>query len=282
MDGLTGKKRAQRRVCRREKSGRSPFPALLRVEGGQGRGRYGGQGGLTAGSSCSPPSILTQCRDAEEGQALPALGSFPRLTTSIGDSLFPFPALPRNACPYTPHSFPPCRHSGCRQGGRLPPPRSHAGSSLPAPSYSGAEGRAAAPSYLLVTPGWKMLAHVRRVVQTGSGTCRIPRASPQALPPLRRTPPQRRPHLPKKKNQPGGLLEVKRGPGRRESPNQEEWLSGCSRELRCQIPFKGLFKQFKACSGSSEGWVAAPEHCPLPGRGAALVLGAEGTPGCNK
>lgn len=163
MDALTGlKRKAQKRVRRREKSGRSRSS------------RLGGE----HVSQLLPP-ILT----LRQG-ALPALGSFPspsetRFPPSSLQALLPIlriPSLPALPAP------------------TVPQPRSRAHAPLPAGWHWAAAGRAGARCW---HAGLEMLAHVRPVVQTGSGTCRNPRASPQALPPLRRTPPHRRP-LPQK------------------------------------------------------------------------------------
>lgn len=78
-------------------------------------------------------------------------------------------------------------------------------------------GRAAARC---LPAGLEELAHVQRLVQTGSGTCRIPlvvTAGSATASPHPTTTPASSPQ------KPGGLLEVKRGPGSRESLNQEGW-----------------------------------------------------------
>lgn len=101
-----------------------------------------------------------------------------------------------------------------------------------------------------------------------SGLCKqalarvgFPLLSPQALPPLRRTPPQRQPLPPKNL---GGSWRLREDQAAG-SPRTRRDGTDCSKEQRCQIPCTGLFKQFKTCSRSA---AAAPEHHLLPGRGA--------------
>lgn len=243
MDGLTGEKRARRGVCRREKSGKSPFPALLRVEEGQGSGRRGGRVCLTAGVGCSPPSSPS-AGVRREGRRCQPLAPSPD-SQAPREPWFP-PALPGHTCPYSaPFPFP-AKRPGHAAMAALPYLLRHARRLQAGQTDSRPHA------------GLEELAHVRRAVQTGSGTCQVPRASPQVLPPLHRTPPQHRP-LPQK---PGGLLWRLREGQAAQSPGTERDDSGCSGKLRCQIPFKGLFKQFKTCSGSSEERVAAPGASP--------------------
>lgn len=93
MEGLTGEMRAQGRVCRREKSGRSSFLALLRVSGD----REVADLGPSVSHGCSPhPCPAPECRGRA---ALPALGSFPPLTGS--PEIRCPPALPGHICPYS-------------------------------------------------------------------------------------------------------------------------------------------------------------------------------------
>lgn len=66
MDELSGEERAQRRVCRREKSGRSPFPASPQVEGG----REVADLGVRVSHGCSPHPHPASGRRAAADAAL--------------------------------------------------------------------------------------------------------------------------------------------------------------------------------------------------------------------
>lgn len=98
MEGLTG-----RRVRKREKSGRNPSLALLRVSGD----REVADLGSSVSHGCSPhPCPAPGCRGRA---ALPALGSFPSLAGDLLSS-----SSSQTRLPITPHSFsPPCLHSAC-------------------------------------------------------------------------------------------------------------------------------------------------------------------------
>lgn len=182
MHGLTGEKVARRRVCRWKKSGRSPFPASLWVERGQGHGR--------PHSECVSrrlPPIPTLCWGA-----LPALGSFPCLR--LCQRLASPPALPRHTCPHL-ASLP------ALPAPRVPP--SHAHAPLPAPWHWAAEGQAAARSCPLACRSWHTCDGLGNQAPARARTLRATAGSATASPHPTPMPPA----LPKTREAPGGSRE---------------------------------------------------------------------------